>query len=313
MIPRHRPARAQLHAIVPRLGAEELRHQLRHRLGVLLGAGTDWTSSSDGWLLRGGPFTLLVHDSWDGPELRLGRAATQDAAESVERLLSGRESTATPAATDPTDPTLTDPSLTDPSLTDPTLTDPSLTDPSLTDPPSVTPEPSRSRSARLPAAVRPLAEASGLPPAEVAAFAWRSLLHGWGVPATAWAEIGPPATRPFQAPAPAGSVREALLTPVARHPAARAPEVILDRTAPPALPAGWQLRSWSNPVAGRVQCSVRAQAAGHRLHVESPGLATAEELSALLAAWTAVLTAVAEQPDRPLADLPTPPPVLLGG
>ncbi|WP_280666158.1 MULTISPECIES: hypothetical protein [unclassified Kitasatospora] len=72
----------------------------------------------------------------------------------------------------------------------------------------------------------------------------------------------------------------------------RGPAFVLDPVGPPVLPAGWLLRSWSNPLAGRVQCTIRPPRPGvaaHRLHLESPGLATPQELTDLLADWTNAL------------------------
>lgn len=68
----------------------------------------------------------------------------------------------------------------------------------------------------------------------------------------------------------------------------RGPAFVLDPVGPPALPPGWLLRSWSNPLAGRVQCTIRPPRPGvgaHRLHLESPGLATPRELTELLEDW----------------------------
>lgn len=73
----------------------------------------------------------------------------------------------------------------------------------------------------------------------------------------------------------------------------RSPDIVLDPAGPPTLPAGWLLRSWSNPLAGRIQCTVRPPrpgTPGHHLHLESPDAATAQELADLLATWTNALT-----------------------
>lgn len=72
-------------------------------------------------------------------------------------------------------------------------------------------------------------------------------------------------------------------------------EFAFDWGGAPALPAGWLARSWSNPVAGRVQFSVRGGPVSSRLILQSPGLATVQELNSLLADWLDALTELTER------------------
>ncbi|MGW4509756.1 AMP-binding protein [Streptomyces sp. NPDC004436] len=85
------------------------------------------------------------------------------------------------------------------------------------------------------------------------------------------------------------------------------PHLVFDAIGEPVLPEGWHLASWYHPAGDALTGALRPAPGGAALHIDATAVAPRTRLTALLHAWSALLTDLTARPDAELSRLATVP------